>query len=66
MYSDTTEYQSALRRAFWTISDKEVKRSFYHWGMQLYKAALYHAKPIPQSRHSDDAKPIFHGMLKMQ
>ena len=66
MYSDTNHFQQGLRKAFWTTTSKEVKSTFYHWAMQLYKAALYHGKPIPPfNRSSKNPRPIFHGMYQV-
>ena len=63
MYSDTNEYQSELRKAFWDCADKDIQRSFYHWAMQLYKTGLYHASPIKQSRSSPERPMrLYHGM----
>ena len=61
MYTDTDEYQSSLRKAFWS-QDKQTKQSFYHWALQLYKTALYHAKPIPAETNHDPC-PVYHGIF---
>eukprot|EP01084_Bolivina_argentea_P299238 515779_1 len=62
-YTDTTEFQSALRRAFWTTSLKKDKRQFYQWAKWLYQASLYHAIPIPRFRKEDNYPcDIFHGL----
>eukprot|EP01084_Bolivina_argentea_P135377 238563_1 len=45
LYTDTTKYQSALRRAFWSKCDKEQKRNFYHWAMTLYKTFSRYSQP---------------------
>ena len=58
-----TKYQKHFRKAFWkddTEEGHEVKRSFYNWGLQLYKAALYHAQPLPPNKYNNPV-PIFHG-----
>eukprot|EP01084_Bolivina_argentea_P123314 218534_1 len=63
MYSDTDSYQSSLRKAFWNSSTKKVKKSFYHWAMQLYKTFTFHAKPIPRwSTNSTKPLSLFHGL----
>ena len=63
LYTDTTKFQSYLRRSFWTTSSLEMKKSFYFWAMTLYRSALYHAKPIQKLKFkSKGASPIFHGM----
>ena len=69
LYTDTTAFQSALRRSHWEsvdkhdLKNKENKRSFYWWSSWLYRASLFHCKPLPRFS-SDDNTPcnIFHGL----
>ena len=63
LYTDTTDYQSALRKAHWDNDDKETKKSFYFWAMQLYKTALYHSKPIPKRPTKPSPFSLYHGMF---
>merc|ERR1712228_1017120 len=46
LYTDTTEYQSALRRAFWSNSTKQERRNFFQWAITLYIAFQRYSKPI--------------------
>eukprot|EP01083_Nonionella_stella_P137028 417044_1 len=62
MYTDTDVFQSALRRAYWKSSNKEVKKSFYHWALLLYKAARFHSQPIPRRRQSKAPLQLHHGI----
>eukprot|EP01084_Bolivina_argentea_P316354 548339_1 len=45
LYTDTTKYQSALRRAFWLKSDQQQKRNFYHWAITIYKTFMRFQQP---------------------
>ena len=63
-YTDTNQFQSSLRKAFWETTPKKVKRSFYQWAIQLYKTALFHSKHITKKFNDDQQpKPIYHGMI---
>eukprot|EP01084_Bolivina_argentea_P195258 335021_1 len=46
LYTDTTAYQSALRRAFWSISSKQEKLNFYNWAITLYITFKRYSQPI--------------------
>ncbi len=46
IYTDTNDYQSALRRSHWKSATKQQRTAFYSWAFQLYKTALFHSKPI--------------------
>eukprot|EP01083_Nonionella_stella_P024995 68841_1 len=59
LYTDTNGYQSAFRKAFWKSSSKALKKSFYHWAIELYKAFIFHSRPTPQRKKP---RPIFHGL----
>ena len=54
IYTDCEQYQSKLRRAFWSSSCKATKRLYYQWALQLYKTTLYHATP--------KSITLYHGM----
>ena len=63
LYSDTNSFQSALRRAFWTSSTLETRRSFYRWALQLYKTNLFHGRPLPRFKNTSKAPVrIYHGL----
>eukprot|EP01083_Nonionella_stella_P290645 988959_1 len=72
VYSDATAFQTAFRKAFWKLlhddhevkkKDKINKKQYYWWALNLYRTALFHAKPVPQ-RHAQSTSPctIFHGL----
>eukprot|EP01084_Bolivina_argentea_P239394 402373_1 len=67
-YTDTTQFQSALRRAFWKESNNKdgnnyKKRGFYWWATWLYRTALYHSAPLPRfSNENNYPCSIFHGL----
>ena len=61
-YTDCTDFQRELGKAFWSRSSPKIKQSFYQWAIQLYKAALYHSKPVPTLR-SGDPVSVFHGLF---
>eukprot|EP01084_Bolivina_argentea_P123315 218535_1 len=66
IYTDTDSFQSALRKAFWKSTKKEIKLSFYHWAMLLYKAALFHSKPIQRFKlKSKSPLALYHGLNKV-
>ena len=55
LYTDTSEFQSLLRKSYWTTSTLKTKKYFYNWAIELYRTILYHSTPIENS--------IFHGKL---
>ena len=62
-YTDTNDLQAALRRAHWTATKLEVRKSFYQWAIGLYRTHLYHAKPIPAALGSTSTPTrLFHGL----
>merc|ERR1712154_581371 len=63
MYTDETEFTSRFRQSFWTFTPLSHKAEFYIWAMSIYKASLYHAKPLPVF-DSKKASPIklYHGI----
>ena len=66
LYTDTTSYQSELRKAHWESTPKAVKSGYYHWAMTLHEAHLYHAKPIPPQKDSvQKPRQIFHGLTRL-
>eukprot|EP01084_Bolivina_argentea_P129486 228691_1 len=66
LYTDTDQYQSSLRRAFWQSSSKKIKKSFYLWAIQLYQTSLFHAIPTPRLKISSKAPlPLYHGLNKV-
>ena len=66
LYTDTTNYQSELRKAHWESTSKAVKSAYYHWAMTLYEAHLYHAKPIsPQKDKVQKPRQVFHGLTRL-
>eukprot|EP01084_Bolivina_argentea_P279571 477968_1 len=66
IYTDTTAFQSSLRRSFRKSSSKETKQLFYHWALQLYKTALYHAKPIQRwTLQSKSPQKLYHGLNRV-
>eukprot|EP01084_Bolivina_argentea_P284166 486914_1 len=63
IYTDTNEYQSALRKSHWRSSSIQMKQSFYYWSLQLYKTSLFHAKPTPRWKVESKAPcKIYHGL----
>ena len=65
-YTDTNEMQSQLRKAHWTAATLKVRKSYYQWAMGLYRAHLYHDKPIPVASGST-SKPcrLWHGLNQL-
>eukprot|EP01084_Bolivina_argentea_P188898 325030_1 len=55
LYTDTTKFQSALRRAFWLNSQQQQKRNFYHWALLLYKTFQRYSQPT-------EATELYHGL----
>eukprot|EP01084_Bolivina_argentea_P186025 320710_1 len=63
IYTDTTEFQSHLRKAFWSTSKLQHKRDFYWWAMTLYKTMLYHGNPICRASSESNAPVrLYHGL----
>eukprot|EP01084_Bolivina_argentea_P284169 486919_1 len=63
IYTDTDSFQSSLRRAYWKSTSKQTKQSFYNWALNLYKTALYHARPIQRwSIESKKPLKLYHGL----
>eukprot|EP01084_Bolivina_argentea_P281543 481735_1 len=60
LYTDTTQYQSALRRAFWVNARQEMKRNFYHWALWLYKAFQRYSQPAAAYTNE-----LYHGLNKV-
>ena len=65
LYTHTSSYTASLRRSFWdNISSNKMKKLFYHWAINLYKAHLYHSKPISSSSSNiETPKSLFHGIF---
>ena len=63
LYADTTNYQSALRRAHWTTTPRSTKKQFYQWALTLYRAHLYHAVPVPGNGKLTHS--LYHGLTKL-
>ena len=65
-YCDTSEYQAALRKAFWDVESDEhrqMKKNFFHWAMTLYRAFLYGAcPPNRQTLKSTEPISLYHGL----
>eukprot|EP01084_Bolivina_argentea_P222799 377080_1 len=65
LYTDTTKYQSYLRRAFWTISSKQEKLNFYNWAITLYKTFQRYSIPIvcfDTKSHNRIPAVVYHGL----
>merc|ERR1712228_913473 len=65
LYTDTTAYQSALRRAFWSNASKQERRNFFQWAITLYIAFQRYSKPIIRFDASEEnERPIriYHGL----
>ena len=65
LYTDTTTFQSYLRKSFWKNTSLNIKKTFYHWAITLYKTHLYHSKPIISKSLKTSSKipsKIFHGL----
>ena len=64
LYTDTTVYQSAFRRAFWwrnnNKASKQQKKNFYLWAITLYQTFMRYSQPSPPI----DNKPalLYHGL----
>eukprot|EP01083_Nonionella_stella_P054922 144942_1 len=65
IYTDTDIFQSLLRKAHWKSSSKQMKKSFYHWALLLYKTALFHSKPIPRAFRSKGPRELYHGLSQV-
>eukprot|EP01083_Nonionella_stella_P028235 77753_1 len=76
LYTDESKFTTLFRTAFWNNTPKATKREFYHWAITLYKACLYHSRPLPQciSTHRNayigsiaTARPktLYHGIDKI-
>eukprot|EP01084_Bolivina_argentea_P231711 390674_1 len=64
LYTDTNELCAELRKSHWNLQQMiKLKRNFYWWAMNVYKAALYHARPLPRF-DSDRVDPmkLYHGI----
>ena len=66
LYTDTTNFTAAFRKSFWSISSSQMKYSFYWWGITLYKAFLYHSKPIYVRPNGKTPRSLFHGMYNIR
>eukprot|EP01083_Nonionella_stella_P149751 476036_1 len=66
VYTDECEFTAVFRKAFWTNGSQTLKRKFYHWALTIYKACLYHSRPLPR-HHSINNSPrtIYHGINKV-
>eukprot|EP01083_Nonionella_stella_P094376 264736_1 len=66
IYTDESDFTALFRKAFRTNSPPETRREFYHWAITMYKACLYHSRPLPPC-HSADKSPrtIYHGINKV-
>merc|ERR1712096_145563 len=64
LYTDTTLYQSALRRAHWTTTRPATKLQFYRWASTIHRAHLYHALPIPTIGGKSPCS-LYHGLNKL-
>ena len=63
LYTNTTSYQSALRRAFWTKSSKQEKLNFYRWAITLYGAFKRYSEPILCfDAKSSSPTLVYHGL----
>eukprot|EP01084_Bolivina_argentea_P276825 472430_1 len=65
MYTDTTMYQSALRRAFWKNSSKQEKLNFYQWAITLYTVFKRYSQPLPcfnENVKSPTPATVYHGL----
>eukprot|EP01084_Bolivina_argentea_P101123 181359_1 len=63
LYTDTNELCSLFRRAHWKDGSMMMKREFYWWGLNIYKSALYHSRPLPRfSNTSKEPVEIYHGV----
>eukprot|EP01083_Nonionella_stella_P070838 189773_1 len=66
LYADESEFTALFRKAFWTNTPTETKREFYLWAITLYKACLYHSRPLSRYYSSDNSpKTIYHGIDKV-
>eukprot|EP01084_Bolivina_argentea_P194732 334175_1 len=66
IYTDTNEYQSSLRRSFWTSTPKETRKTFYQWAMLLHKTSIFHAIPIPRwTIESNLPLKLYHGLNRV-
>ena len=63
LYTDTTTYTAYLRKAFWTSSSTNIKKSFYWWAITLYKTHLFHSKPIQVQSNLETPRTLFHGLF---
>eukprot|EP01084_Bolivina_argentea_P214685 364443_1 len=63
VYTDETDFTSKFRQSFWSNVSKEIKQEFYHWAINIYSAALYHSRPLPQwDSKTTSPTIIYHGI----
>eukprot|EP01084_Bolivina_argentea_P305274 527350_1 len=64
LYTDTDLLCSKFRKAHWNDNNLiRLKREFYWWGINIYKAALYHSRPLPRfSMNSTKPMNLYHGI----
>ena len=65
LYTDTNEMQSQLRKAHWTAALLKVRKAYYQWAMGLYRAHLYHDKPIPTAGATSKPCRLYHGLNQL-
>eukprot|EP01084_Bolivina_argentea_P291633 501244_1 len=64
LYTDTDELCASFRRSHWDNNKMlGMKKEFFWWALNLYKAALYHSRPLPRFT-SDNVDPmtLYHGI----
>eukprot|EP01083_Nonionella_stella_P313023 1121750_1 len=65
-YTDTNAYCSALRRAHWSSATLAQRKDYYQWAITLYRAALFHALPIPRATFKSKApRALYHGINRV-
>ena len=64
LFTDTTVYQSFLRKAHWVNTPLSTKKMYHFWASALYEAALYHSVPIP-SVNGKAPVSLYHGLNRM-
>ena len=64
LYTDTTVFQSILRKAHWTTSSLSMRKMYYFWASALYGAALYHSVPI-SSVNGKSPQTLYHGLNRI-
>eukprot|EP01084_Bolivina_argentea_P084696 153129_1 len=63
LYTDESALCSRFRSSFWSTKSIELKRQFYWFATNMYKACLYHALPIPRFTEFDtNPLPLYHGL----